>query len=149
MNSFEQLCINYCNEKLQQLFIELVLEREQAEYKAEGIPWKDVEYFNNKMICDMVEVRESAPNASVPCDRRFCCNLNLNCCARYSYRRRRNVELLTKTPPYPHHDGRNYRPPRLAYSLCLTRAASAPQSPQMLTSCTRSTRSSEAMHGVF
>jgi hypothetical protein len=56
VNSFEQLCINYCNEKLQQLFIELVLEREQAEYKAEGIPWKDVEYFNNKMICDMVEV---------------------------------------------------------------------------------------------
>lgn len=54
-NSFEQLCINYCNEKLQQLFIELVLKREQEEYRSEGIEWTDIEYFNNKIICDMVE----------------------------------------------------------------------------------------------
>ncbi|VDK51705.1 unnamed protein product [Anisakis simplex] len=56
INSFEQLCINYCNEKLQQLFIELVLRQEQEEYKREGIEWKQVEYFNNKIICDLVEL---------------------------------------------------------------------------------------------
>jgi Myosin head (motor domain) len=40
--SFEQFCINYCNEKLQQLFIELVLKQEQEEYEREGITWMHV-----------------------------------------------------------------------------------------------------------
>uniref|UniRef100_A0AAX7U806 Myosin Ic, paralog b n=1 Tax=Astatotilapia calliptera TaxID=8154 RepID=A0AAX7U806_ASTCA len=52
---FEQFCINYCNEKLQQLFIELTLKSEQDEYEAEGITWEPVQYFNNKIICDLVE----------------------------------------------------------------------------------------------
>lgn len=54
-NSFEQLCINYCNEKLQQLFIELVLKQEQEEYMREGIAWVQIDYFNNKIICDLME----------------------------------------------------------------------------------------------
>ncbi|MGH0182807.1 UNVERIFIED_CONTAM: hypothetical protein FKN15_010487 [Acipenser sinensis] len=54
-NSFEQFCINYCNEKLQQLFIELTLKSEQEEYEAEGITWEPVQFFNNKIICDLVE----------------------------------------------------------------------------------------------
>lgn len=37
VHSFEQFCINYCNEKLQQLFIELTLKSEQEEYETEGI----------------------------------------------------------------------------------------------------------------
>uniref|UniRef100_A0A672Z7M8 Myosin Ic, paralog b n=1 Tax=Sphaeramia orbicularis TaxID=375764 RepID=A0A672Z7M8_9TELE len=53
--SFEQFCINYCNEKLQQLFIELTLKSEQEEYESEGITWEPVQYFNNKIICDLVE----------------------------------------------------------------------------------------------
>lgn len=41
-NSFEQLIINYCNEKLQQNFIEQTLKFEQAEYVREGVPWSEV-----------------------------------------------------------------------------------------------------------
>ncbi|CAI5789277.1 unconventional myosin-Ig isoform X1 [Podarcis lilfordi] len=54
-NSFEQFCINYCNEKLQQLFIELILQQEQEEYQREGIEWQHIEYFNNQIIVDLVE----------------------------------------------------------------------------------------------
>lgn len=54
-NSFEQFCINYCNEKLQQLFIELTLRSEQEEYETEGIAWEPVTYFDNKIICDLIE----------------------------------------------------------------------------------------------
>ncbi|XP_069850777.1 unconventional myosin-Ih-like [Dipodomys merriami] len=56
-NGFEQFCINYCNEKLQQLLIERTLTAEQAEYEAEGIQWEPIQYFNNKIICDLVEER--------------------------------------------------------------------------------------------
>ncbi|XP_053376054.1 unconventional myosin-Ic-like isoform X2 [Mercenaria mercenaria] len=55
VNCFEQFCINYCNEKLQQLFIELTLKSEQEEYQREGIQWEPVQYFNNKIICDLIE----------------------------------------------------------------------------------------------
>ncbi|XP_042890951.1 unconventional myosin IC-like [Penaeus japonicus] len=54
-NGFEQFCINYCNEKLQQVFIELTLKSEQEEYKREGIEWEPVKFFDNKIICDLVE----------------------------------------------------------------------------------------------
>ncbi|XP_043792352.1 unconventional myosin ID [Apis laboriosa] len=55
VNSFEQFCINYCNEKLQQLFIELVLKQQQEEYEREGIAWQNIDYFNNQIICELVE----------------------------------------------------------------------------------------------
>ncbi|KAK3585324.1 hypothetical protein CHS0354_040273 [Potamilus streckersoni] len=54
-NGFEQFCINYVNEKLQQIFIELTLKAEQEEYVQEGIKWTPIEYFNNKIVCDLIE----------------------------------------------------------------------------------------------
>ena len=59
-NSFEQLCINFCNEKLQQVFIQLTLKSEQDEYAAEGIEWTPVDFFNNKIVCDLIEKRNPA-----------------------------------------------------------------------------------------
>lgn len=87
-NGFEQFCINFVNEKLQQIFIELTLKAEQVnikgffnvfftklccskypvllrmlsfglfpqeEYVQEGIKWTPIEYFNNKIVCDLIE----------------------------------------------------------------------------------------------
>lgn len=48
-NGFEQFCINFVNEKLQQIFIELTMKAEQEEYVQEGIAWKPIEYFNNQV----------------------------------------------------------------------------------------------------
>lgn len=56
VNSFEQFCINYCNEKLQQLFIELVLKQEQEEYRREGIEWTNIDYFNNQVSSMLIEI---------------------------------------------------------------------------------------------
>ena len=54
-NGFEQFCINFVNEKLQQIFIELTLKAEQEEYFQEGIKWKEIEYFNNLTVCELIE----------------------------------------------------------------------------------------------
>ncbi|MBW0488736.1 hypothetical protein O181_028451 [Austropuccinia psidii MF-1] len=54
-NSFEQLCINYVNERLQQIFIELTLKKEQEEYTAEKITWTPIKFFNNKIVCDLID----------------------------------------------------------------------------------------------
>lgn len=54
-NGFDQFCINYVNEKLQQFFIDHTIKVEQEEYEREGIEWAEVEYFNNKVVVDMIE----------------------------------------------------------------------------------------------
>ncbi|OAQ73422.1 myosin-1 [Pochonia chlamydosporia 170] len=54
-NSFEQLCINYVNEKLQQIFIQLTLKTEQEEYAREKIQWTPIKYFDNKVVCELIE----------------------------------------------------------------------------------------------
>lgn len=57
-NGFEQFCINFVNEKLQQIFIELTLKAEQEEYVDEGIKWTPIDYFNNKIVCDLIEAKK-------------------------------------------------------------------------------------------
>lgn len=60
-NSFEQICINYVNEKLQQIFIQLTLKAEQDEYVQEQIQWTPIDYFNNKVVCDLIEATRPQP----------------------------------------------------------------------------------------
>lgn len=54
-NGFEQFCINFVNEKLQQIFIQLTLQQEQEEYVREGIEWTPIQYFNNRIVCELIE----------------------------------------------------------------------------------------------
>jgi myosin-5 len=56
-NRFEQLCINYANEKLQQKFTEDVFQAVQAEYEAEGIELALITYDDNTDVLDLIESR--------------------------------------------------------------------------------------------
>mmetsp|Transcript_87150 Transcript_87150/g.130738 ORF Transcript_87150/g.130738 Transcript_87150/m.130738 type:complete len:1202 (-) Transcript_87150:185-3790(-) len=58
-NSFEQLCINYCNEALQQQFNAFVLKNEQEEYDREGIEWSFIDFPENQDVLDLIDKRGS------------------------------------------------------------------------------------------
>ncbi len=55
LNSFEQLCINYCNEKLHQFFLACVFKSEQEVHEQEGVPWADVPFADNQPTIDVLE----------------------------------------------------------------------------------------------
>ncbi|CAF3868719.1 unnamed protein product [Rotaria sp. Silwood1] len=52
INSFEQFCTNYCNEKLQQFFNERILKEEQLLYEKEGLGLKKISYIDNQDCID-------------------------------------------------------------------------------------------------
>lgn len=65
-NGFEQLCINFANEKLQQYFLHCVFKNEQEICKAEGVRFPKVDYSDNEGCVDVIEkVTKSGPGASL------------------------------------------------------------------------------------
>ncbi|KAK3576516.1 hypothetical protein CHS0354_034191 [Potamilus streckersoni] len=58
-NSFEQFCINYCNEKLQQFFNERILKEEQILYDKEGLNVKKIQWTDNADCIELIEIKSS------------------------------------------------------------------------------------------
>lgn len=84
--SFEQLCINFANEQLQQFFVRHVFKLEQEEYARENIVWKRIDYKDNQRTLDilankpmnmlaLIDEESNFPKVSVPLYLlTFCCD---------------------------------------------------------------------------
>uniref|UniRef100_A0A3Q0RF94 Myosin VIIBb n=1 Tax=Amphilophus citrinellus TaxID=61819 RepID=A0A3Q0RF94_AMPCI len=59
-NSFEQLCINFANEKLQQFFVGHIFKLEQKEYLKQGVVWDNINFSDNQSVLDLL--------AGIPCN---------------------------------------------------------------------------------
>ncbi|GAX27212.1 hypothetical protein FisN_13Lh232 [Fistulifera solaris] len=102
-NSFEQLCINFCNEALQQQFNAFVLKNEQAIYEKEGIEWSFIEFPENQDVLDLIEKRgtgifsilDDQCRAPGPSDKAFAINLYNQCkgLPRFSASRKQTANL--------------------------------------------------------
>lgn len=58
-NGFEQLCINFTNETLQQQFNLFIFKAEQLEYEKEGVAWEFISFPDNQDVLDLIEKKNT------------------------------------------------------------------------------------------
>jgi len=104
-NSFEQFCINYANEKLQQQFNLHVFKLEQEEYVKEGIEWTFIDFYDNQPCIDLIEAKMGIldlldEECRMPQgdDKSWLLKLNQHCAAydHYVAPKRRGVSFVVK-----------------------------------------------------
>lgn len=66
-NSFEQLNINYCNERIHQSYIHIVLKYQQELYVREGLEWTKIDFYDNQPICELMDKVCASSLSSVFC----------------------------------------------------------------------------------
>ncbi|KAL7026106.1 hypothetical protein ACKWTF_013794 [Chironomus riparius] len=54
-NGFEQFNINYCNERIHQSYIKIVLKSQQDLYLREGLDWTKIDFYDNQPVCDLID----------------------------------------------------------------------------------------------
>jgi myosin-9 len=64
-SSFEQYCINYANEHLQNYFNQHVFKYEQEEYKKEGIRWTNIGFMDNTPCLSLIEAKPNGLNCNL------------------------------------------------------------------------------------
>mmetsp|Transcript_28965 Transcript_28965/g.85681 ORF Transcript_28965/g.85681 Transcript_28965/m.85681 type:complete len:2131 (-) Transcript_28965:89-6481(-) len=87
VNNFEQICINFTNEALQQQFNKFVFKLEQKEYEREGILWKFISFPDNQDVLDLIDKKHRGilPLLDEQCivpkstDQKFCRYLYSRC----------------------------------------------------------------------
>eukprot|EP00118_Oscarella_pearsei_P021084 m.234434 g.234434 ORF g.234434 m.234434 type:complete len:2256 (+) comp40110_c0_seq18:209-6976(+) len=70
-NYFEQLCVNYTNEKLHQFFLRHIFSLEQSEYEAEKINWSRIPFVDNQVVLDLLAMKPMNLLAIVDEESRF------------------------------------------------------------------------------